>query len=323
MAEKALQEVEDELTCSICLDTYTDPKLLQCFHVYCLGCIRRVGTDRDQQGQLILTCPECRQLTPVPAGGAKGLRSAYHINRLLGIMKHHKESQDGSADDENPAHTNTNPPPANITPHCPEHADEELKLYCETCGEVICYKCAIKGLGKHHDHKSELLEAAFQKYKEEIMSSLKLFETHKASIKQALQQVETCCNKVIEQRATVEANIIPGQFQARQWITQLHSVTEEKLAKLAAQENQLKSLQAQLRSCEDFMKESMKMDSYYDVMEMKMSTLNQVKRLTSSFRSELLKLCTEPDILYSESSNPLNLDTVDDKSKAILFVKGE
>ena len=318
MAEKALQEVEGELTCSICLETYTDPKLLQCFHVYCLGCIRRVPTDRDQQGQLLLTCPECRQLTPVPVCGAKGLRSAFHINRLLGIMKQHKDSQYGSADDEN-----CTPIIQNITPHCPEHDDEELKLYCETCGEVICYKCAIKGLGRHHDHQNEILEAAFQKYKEEIMSSLKQFARYKASIKQALELVDVCRDKVIEQQVIVKANIIPGEFQARQLITQLHCATKEKLEKLAAQESQLKSIQAQLRSCEDFMKESMKMDSYHDVMEMKTSTLNQVQRLTASFRSELMKPCTEPNILYSESSNPLNLDRVNNKSRAILFAKSK
>ena len=65
MAEKALKKVEDQLIdCSICLETYTDPKLLQCLHVFCRKCLVKLVV-RDQQGQLILTCPICRQDTPV------------------------------------------------------------------------------------------------------------------------------------------------------------------------------------------------------------------------------------------------------------------
>ena len=109
MAEKTLQKVEDELTtCSICLDTYTNPKLLQCFHVYCQGCLARL-VFQDQQGQPILACPNCRQITPIPSGGVAGLQAAFHINHLLGIMEEHKKEKQC----------------------CPDHPGEELKLYCD------------------------------------------------------------------------------------------------------------------------------------------------------------------------------------------------
>ena len=90
MAEDALKKVEEELNCSICLDTYADPKLLQCLHVHCRKCLVML-VERDQQGQLILTCPICRQDTPVPANGTAGLRSAFHINHFLEIMEAHKK----------------------------------------------------------------------------------------------------------------------------------------------------------------------------------------------------------------------------------------
>ena len=76
--------------CSICLDTYTDPKLLQCFHVYCRKCLVKL-VDRDQQGQLFLSCPICRQATPVPANGVAGLQSAFLITPLLEIVEEHKK----------------------------------------------------------------------------------------------------------------------------------------------------------------------------------------------------------------------------------------
>ena len=65
MAEKAFKKLDEQLNCAICLDTYTDPKLLQCTHAYCTKCLIKLVV-RDQQGQLILTCSTCRQVTPVP-----------------------------------------------------------------------------------------------------------------------------------------------------------------------------------------------------------------------------------------------------------------
>ena len=37
--KEALKKLEEQLNCPICLDTYTDPKLLQCNHVFCRKCL--------------------------------------------------------------------------------------------------------------------------------------------------------------------------------------------------------------------------------------------------------------------------------------------
>ena len=118
MAEKALQKVENELNCTICLDIYTNPKVLQCLHIYCQECLVRMAVRK--QGQAILNCPQCRQVTPVPADGVASLPTDFRINSLLGIVEEHKKCKQ----------------------FCSEHPDEELKMYCEPCGKQICLKCA-------------------------------------------------------------------------------------------------------------------------------------------------------------------------------------
>ena len=65
VAKQALKKLEDQLTCAICLDAFKDPKLLQCFHVYCKDCLQRLVV-QDRQGQLSLRCPTCRQSTLLP-----------------------------------------------------------------------------------------------------------------------------------------------------------------------------------------------------------------------------------------------------------------
>uniref|UniRef100_A0A8C4RLL7 Tripartite motif-containing protein 16-like n=1 Tax=Erpetoichthys calabaricus TaxID=27687 RepID=A0A8C4RLL7_ERPCA len=56
MAEAQLGELLDEFTCSICLDTLTDPVTIPCGHNFCLKCI----TDYWDHSQEFF-CPQCRQ----------------------------------------------------------------------------------------------------------------------------------------------------------------------------------------------------------------------------------------------------------------------
>ena len=87
LAQQALQKLEDQLTCATCLNAFKDPKLLQCFHVYCKNCLQQLVV-QDRQRQLSLCCPTCRQsiLLP-PAIGVSGLQSAFHIHHLMDIQE--------------------------------------------------------------------------------------------------------------------------------------------------------------------------------------------------------------------------------------------
>ena len=305
MAEKVLQEVEEELNCSICLDTYTDPKLLQCFHVYCRKClVKLVG--RDQQGHLILTCPICRHDTPVPANGVTGLQPAFQINHLLEIMEKHKKAKADPSASENVARDSTS-----LTPHdkikvcCPEHGGKEVELYCETCGEPICVKCGLKG-GKHHSHDYEELEKAFEKYKVEITTSLEPMEKQLTTINKALAQLDTRCGEISDQQAAIEANIhsafrkIHSILDARktELISQLHQITQRKLKGLAVQRDQLETTLARISSCLGFMRDSLK-SNQADVLMMKKNTSKQAKELTTTFPPDMLKPNIEADMIFS------------------------
>ena len=313
MAEKTLKKVEEELNCSICLDTYSDPKLLQCFHAYCRKCLVKLVV-RDQQGHLIMTCPICRHDTPVPANGVAGLQPAFQINHLLEIMEEHKKAAADPPASAEKAERDS----ASLTSRdkikvcCREHAGKEVELFCETCGEPVCMKCAVKALGgKHHSHDCEELDKAFERYKVEVTASLEPMEKQVTTITKALAQLDARCAEISDQRAAVEADVHSAfrklqhilDTRKTELIGQLHHITQRKLKELTVQRDQLETTLAKLSSCLGFMRESLKTGSQEEVLSIKSSVVKQVKELTTTFPPDMLKPSTEADMIFSALSD--------------------
>ena len=310
MAEKSLKKkLKEQLKCPICLDTYTEPKLLQCFHVYCRECLVRVVI-RDESEQLVINCPTCRQGTFISAKGVSGLQSAFHINPLLEIWNEHVKANGVSleeVDDDSIIHS-----PSKTTSSCSEHEGKELELYCETCNELICLKCAFKG-GKHHGHDSEMVEELIKQYKGEIESSLKPIEDKLAVFNESLAKFDIRRGEISDQQTTIKIkidNIIQQLHEildARKTILidQLYQLSQSKLKTLVSQREQIETSSAQLSSCLDFVRESMLMGSQGDVIRMKSVVVKKVRELSNdtTFQTIPLKPMIEADIAFSVSTD--------------------
>ncbi len=226
---------------------------------------------RGRQGQLTLTCPACRQVTPIPPSGVRGLQSAFQINDFIGIRDDLKKVKDLIPSQEPGVEGDaTSPTPSKRTTHyCSEHADRELELYCETCNKLICYKCVAKG-GKHRDHDFDPLDEAFKKYKGEITSSLEPMKKQLKTIHTALAQLDTRSGEISDQRVTIEASIHNTirrlheilDVRKTELIGQLHQIIQRKLKNIAFQRDQMETIQAQLNSCIHFVTDSLKTGSY-------------------------------------------------------------
>ena len=310
MAEKALKKVEEQLNCSVCLDIFTDPKLLQCLHVFCQTCLRKL-VFQDEQGQLVLSCPNCRQITPVPANGVAGLQPAFHINHLLDIAEDLRREKEAPArakraDTSSASH----PPQQEEVIFCSEHGEEKLKLYCETCGELICLHCALK-TGKHHNHDYVPLKEGFEQYKKEISSSLEPIKKLLSSVNEVLTQFERRSGEISDQRAAIEADIHTAINELHQVLDvrrteltgRLHQLTQRKLKDLAAQRDHVETIHAQLKSCLDYMEKSIKTECRSDALKMKSTVIKQVNELTTTVQPPTLQPNTEADIYYSASAN--------------------
>lgn len=304
MADKALQKLEDQLHCAICLETYKDPRLLQCFHVFCKQCLVKLVV-RDQQGLLVLNCPTCRQATPIPASGVAGLQSAFYINQLLDIVEEHKKEEASTDAEEDQGGSIAVAPQKKSAVYCLDHSDKEAELYCETCERLICFKCAIHS-GKHHHHKYKELDEAYESCSKEVASLLEPMDHQLKLINQALLNFDTRCQEVIDQQTIVESDIhsVMTRLQEaldsrkKQLIDQLNAITQNKLKYLTAQKEHIKATQSQMSNFLNFTRESLKTGTKQEVVTKKVTVAKQVKILSASFQPEMLRPRTIADMVF-------------------------
>ena len=351
VTEQALRKLEDQLTCGICLDSYTEPKLLQCFHVFCKQCLERLVV-RDRQG-LSLQCPSCRRSTLLPPTSVSGLQTAFYLNNLFEVRdaiekvkepqktqcekckkrvatsfcrncgkficalctQTHQEWEEFSSHevitlDQLEGDVAQLVPPKKKVMFCSKHPTKELDLYCETCEELVCRDCTVR---VHRDHQYDLVTDAFQKHKNVLVTSLQPVEQQLDTVTKSLQQLDTQCQQITDQREALVGKILKTirqlqealEVRKTELIGQLDHITQRKLKTLAAQRDQIELIQTQLSSCLDFVKESLRTGSEGEILAMKKPVVKQVEEITAEFKAEALAPQEQADIKFLTSTPEL------------------
>ncbi len=76
---KTLEQMEKEITCAVCQEHYTEPKVLPCLHYYCKECVLKLALRTASNKPF--SCPECRKDTILPERGVEELKTAFFVNR--------------------------------------------------------------------------------------------------------------------------------------------------------------------------------------------------------------------------------------------------
>ena len=202
-------------------------------------------------------------------------------------------------------------PPKRKVMFCSKHPTKELDLYCETCEELVCRDCTVR---IHRDHQYDLVTDAFQKHKDVLVASLQPVERQLDTVTKSLQQLDTQCQQITDQRETLVGNIhktirqLQEALEMRkiQLIGQLDQITQRKLKILAAQRDQIELIQAQLSSCLNFVKESLRTGSEGEILAMKKPVVKQVEEITAEFKAEVLVPQEQADIRFSASTPELS-----------------
>ena len=187
---KGWEQIEEQITCRMCGELFTDPRTLSCLHTFCKGCLETL-VDKKEVRQAC--CPLC--IEPFPQGGVASIETNVAVTCLIELFKK-KEDEDHAlglvevtctkCEDTNvpvtswciqcqsplcgdclESHNNCHEfkghgivaitefvqKPKEET--CKKHAKQPLKFFCKTCKITICPECAVKG---HVQHTFELRE---------------------------------------------------------------------------------------------------------------------------------------------------------------------
>ncbi len=168
---------------------------------------------------------------------------------------------------------------------CPKHNDP-LKVYCETCRQVICCECTI--IKEHNSHKYELISECYPKHHQQINNNLVQVKLKKANIKTMVIQLDTTERKVIEQGEQLQEQInTHAQYMTEQversrecLSQQLHNIVKQKTQLLAAQKQQAQILNTQLNTCQEMIEHSLKEWTQLHILTEKHTMINQMNTAT-------------------------------------------
>ena len=165
-----LLELEDsQLKCPVCLDLYTNPKILPCHHSFCQECLKGLPQNREARGDTYyISCPTCRQHTKVPREGVEAFPVAFHVNKLKEAIQDLKKKALN---------------PQEVT--CNNHK-MPLEVFCELCETIICFRCAVR---THEGHKYDFVSDCYPKHYQMLHDNLKLVKEKKEALKKVLSDL--------------------------------------------------------------------------------------------------------------------------------------
>ena len=293
-SSSGLLKLEKELTCPVCLEEYTNPKILPCHHSFCQECLEGLPQKREAMGDTYyLSCPTCRQRTEVPREGV----GAFPVACILNNLKEITQSLKNKVSD-----------PQQVT--CNDH-DKPLDMFCVTCETVICHYCAIR---THEGHKHALVSDCYPKHYQMLHDSLKPVKGKKEALKKVLSdlaeregQIRERGEGVLEEIHQMVEEMIGILRQSEGKLTeQVKRVTDAKIQMLSRQTKSVQTSLSLLEDAEDNVEQSLKTDTHQQVLSFKKQLMEHMSEVTTQIDVEELRPIEKDDLrLIKESAETL------------------
>ena len=267
------------LSCSVCLEMYTDPRVLPCLHVYCLHCIEGLVIDSN------VTCPQCRAKHPIQhnlvnfpvdllilsdleesmgksreekkicgfcteGDDAKGYcgdcqeylcQFCWNVHKRSKIFLRHKVLP---ADE-----VSLSKAPA-VFKHpatCIDHPEYKLEVYCKTCVSLVCCKCILGS--RHKGHENALIEEAKEEVKEKIQSLSEAALSKKTSIEFCIKLVTIIEETALSQQEELCSKVKTFIEVLTLWVEDVFTGDNKKIW---AASNDLQMILSQIKSSQSF-----------------------------------------------------------------------
>ncbi len=312
MAERGSEELI--LSCVLCHERCTEPKVLPCCHIYCKDCTYRLtlrtGADKP------FSCPECRQDTTLPQGargedhfkeehpinieqvdgkveakceGCSGgkaeafCRQCTHFICAECVMSHckmktfsgHETITLDELKEERTLKIVQDDPPLVCTDH-----DEPMKIYCFTCSCLICRDCTAEDhLGHKHEEHAPVT-------KKMLIEKLEPLKEINSNLSHAVEEIQATKSE-IEAQGEIVANKIKSSFAEYRKIVENHKqelLDEAALRvaqKLESLADQHKSMSDEYEIVQTFIKDTEKC--------VKLSTDDEIMCIQDNIQTEIDK----------------------------------
>lgn len=193
---------------------------------------------------------------------------------------------------------------------CKEHEGEVMKLFCETCEEVICRDCTIV---KHRDHRYTFVKDVFCKGKESLLNTLSETETKLSSLKEALDGIKEMkcsvhkCAEQTMQEVSDCFNEMMTTLDARrgELVASVEELEKAKLKSLEIQQEELEIAFGSVQSSVEFTKRALESGSEVEILNLRKQMSRRLQDLNSS------KWQLQPSVDYGlkfKSDNLLKLE---------------
>ncbi|XP_045169755.2 E3 ubiquitin-protein ligase TRIM56-like [Mercenaria mercenaria] len=174
------------IKCGICLTYFNEPKILPCFHTFCLKCLESYFQTTDHSGQF--PCPVCRTPIVIPDGGVRRFQTNFYIptrcssdsefdcdvcgnnesarlkciqcdqnfcGNCAGVHVRMPSSREHNLVSVSHGEEEQHMPHDAIT-YCVKHPSEEITVICKDCNDLVCQVCRTT---VHKDHSCNTISA--------------------------------------------------------------------------------------------------------------------------------------------------------------------
>ena len=344
-----LDNLHEEVSCSVCMTTFTDPKQLPCLHSFCLHCLE--GILRTSGRHDVIACPECRRESRVPGSrNLKDLPTNFRINSLLDVLAikecHSSGVKCGNCDKRSvqslycfqccvfwcddciTAHNifraNKEHRVLALTDFQDQDIEEVLKrpAFCQEkhhekeelkffCKDCEVAICNACALTDHEGHAKMLLEVAANERKLQVKSAIKLQKQKAQQKRNKIAELEKSCIHIEEQAAAVKRKV-------HRFAEHLMAVIEAKEKEISNKvDKQVKESQERLRT------EQRDVDKQVKLIETGIEkTETLLKRSTSA---EIVQLDKSLNTLFKEdnSDGEGQVDCDPEGFRRFIFVENE
>ena len=250
------KNVKQQVTCSICLDTYTQPKTISCLHTFCCECLERHARVSQIQGKF--RCPECQEEIDLPQGNRFDLLpNAFVQKSLLGFLEEEET--------------------------CPQHGEERVRFYCSWCEASVCLICVTED---HRGHAFDALEKAVQEGKKSIMSAVETIKEKANLFRAELRELEKTSEDVeriiaIAKQEVSEATkhvITKTRQEEKKLLESLEMTRRKRLERVNSAKQERESLVKQIEQAVEFA-ENLVQKSATNIMQYKNKLRQKLEEL--------------------------------------------